>query len=238
MNDAENDNANVVKVGGPLADALTLVRLLLTPLIMFVIIKAWSGKPDDPMGFVSLNLSLVLLASILFAIAAVTDILDDFVGGSADVEARQYGWFDDIADSLLIAGTLLALLWVINRAGLLHWSFAIPAALYIGRDVIIALVKGYELSKFGFLETRLGDMKNALAMFATCALVAAPWLSNIVDNIRAGNQAENVEAVYNSASPFVWNAGLIALWIAAILSLYTGYRLLTTKPENGDKTSS
>jgi len=64
------------ETGGAFADGLTLVRVLLTPVIIFVIIKAWSAKPGDAEGFVSLNIKLVLLASTLFALAAITDFLD------------------------------------------------------------------------------------------------------------------------------------------------------------------
>ena len=222
------------QTSGALADALTLVRVVLTPLIMFIIFKAWSAKPDDPMGFVSLDLKLVLLASILFVIAAITDVLDDYIGGNGQEKRRFLGWFDDIADSVLIGGTLLALLWVTYQAGLLHWSFAVPAFTLIGRDLVIGIFKGTNLSKFGFLETKLGDMKSALAMFGGCILVASPWLSNFFDGLRAGDNAETALHVYNNASPLIWNIGLVALWIAALLSLVTGFKLLTTKAPKDD----
>ncbi|MEE9272623.1 MAG: CDP-alcohol phosphatidyltransferase family protein [Robiginitomaculum sp.] len=227
----ETENGDLpVNTGGALADGLTLIRLILTPVIMFVIYKAWSGKPDDPLGFVALDLQLVLLASILFIIAAITDVLDDFIGGSADSVHRTFGWFDDIADSVLVSGTLITLMWVTHKAGLLHWTFALPAILLIGRDIIVALVKGAELSKFGFMETKLGDLKSLLAMFAACTLVAAPWLSNLIDGLRVSETAKNAMEVFNNPSPWVWNFGNGLLWAAALLSLITGYKILMTKP--------
>ena len=233
MTTSTNDNdAGAVpgETGGAFADGLTIVRVLLTPVIMFIIYKAWSAKPGDADGFVSLDIKLVLLASVLFAIAALTDVLDDYVGGSAKKNERQFGWFDDIADSVLIDGTLIALVWALGKADLLHWSFAVPVLILVLRDIVLALTKGYAFSKFGLLETRLGDLKSALAMLATCTLVAAPWLSNLVDGFRAG-RSDDVLQVYNSASTWVWNTGLIALWIAAILAMFTGFKLLTTKTD-------
>ncbi|MBT8371938.1 MAG: hypothetical protein KJO34_13315 [Deltaproteobacteria bacterium] len=227
MTTSTNNGLTSDEAGGAFADGLTLIRLLMTPLIIFVIYKAWSGQPGDPEGFISLNLSLVLLASVLFAIAAVTDVLDDYVGGSAYAMERKFGWFDDIADSVLVSGTLVALMWVTHKAGLLHWTFAVPAIVLIGRDLILAITKGYELSKYGFNETRLGDIKSVIAMLATCLLVAAPWLSNIVDGWRGGSDAEKVMRVYDSASPLVWNAGLVALWIAAALSVFTAIKFFS-----------
>ncbi|MCF6220782.1 MAG: hypothetical protein L3J65_06690 [Robiginitomaculum sp.] len=232
-----NDGAITGETGGAFADGLTIVRVLLTPVIMFIIYKAWSAKPGDADGFVSLDLKLVLLASVLFAIAAFTDVLDDFLGGSARANERQFGWFDDIADSVLIDGTLIALVWVLGKADLLHWSFAVPVLILVLRDIGLGLTKGYAFSKFGLLETRLGDLKSALAMFATCALVAAPWLTNLVDSFRAG-RSDDVAQVYNSASTWVWNTGLVALWIAAILALYTGFKLLTAKVDISEDTAT
>ncbi len=228
MTTSTNNNgpaSTTSKSGSAFADGLTLVRAVLTPVIMFVIIKAWSTKPGDASGFVSLDIKLVLLASFLFVIAAITDILDDYFGGSASAGERQFGWLDDIADSILIAGSLLALVYVTYRADMLSWTFAIPVAAYIGRDIVLALAKGYEMSKFGLTETRLGDFKSALAMLATCILVAAPWLSGLVDNWRAA-RTENIMQVYDSPSIWVWNTGLAVLWIAALLAWVTGWKLL------------
>ena len=236
-NDTDGQNISG-QTGGALADALTLVRALLTPLIMFIIIKAWSAKPGDTEGFISLDIKLVVLASILFAVAAFTDLLDDYLGGRADGgdgrNLRKFGWFDDIADSVLILGTLVALVWALGKADILHWSFAVPVMILVLRDIIIGLTKGYSFSKYGLLETRLGDLKSALGMFATCTLIASPWLTNIVDNFRAA-KTQNPMQIYDAASTWIWNIGLAALWITAILAIWTGFKLLTTKPVTPDE---
>ncbi len=217
------------KSRGALADGLTLIRALLTPVIMFIILKAWAAKPGDPDGYVTIDIKLALLATVLFAIAAFSDLLDDFVGGSAHANERRFGWFDDIADSILINGSLLALVWALGKAKMLHWSFAVPVLLIFARDIFVGLRRGYEMSKFGFLETRLGDLKSALLMLATCILVAAPWLSGWVDQFRASK--DNVMQVYGGGSPVVWNTGLTILWLAALLALYTGWQILISKIE-------
>jgi len=236
MTTSTNDNEAVKReIGGAFADGLTLVRVLLTPVIMFVIIKAWSAKPGDAEGFVTLNIKLVLLASGLFVLAAVTDFLDDYFGGHANTNERQFGWIDDIADSVLIGGTLLALLWVTNKADMLNWTFAVPVAIFIGRDIVLALTRGFEMSKYGLTETRLSNLKSALAMLATCILVAAPWLTGLLDGWRA-NRTENIMEVYGTASTWVWNTGLAVLWIAVLLSLVTGWKLLRAKPAEEHQT--
>lgn len=225
-----NQNGEPDTISGALADALTIIRVLLTPIIMLVIYLAWKPKTADINAVASVNLKLILLASILFILAAITDILDDYIGGSVSSNERHFGWIDDIADSLLISGSLLALLWAFGNAKILHWSFAIPVFLYVARDLIVGLKKGYEISKYGFLETRLGDIKSALAMLATCTLIATPWLSNLLLRLKANN-SENLIEIYGQGTRFVWYFGLGLLWIAAILSLWTGYKIMTTNFE-------
>lgn len=200
-------------VGGAFADGLTLVRFILTPIIMFVIIKG--GWPAiDP----------ALLASVLFAIAAITDIVDDKVGGGEGSKGRAFGWFDDIADTILITGTLAAMFWVLKASGSLTWKFAVPALIIITRDMVIALFKGHDFKVTGWPETRFGTLKTIISMLAICLLVATPWLSNWVGSLTA---SEALTGVYTA--PWVGLAALGLLWLAALLSLVTGIALMTHK---------
>ena len=206
--------------GGALADALTLIRLVLTPIIMMVIIKGWP------------NLDMAVLASVLFIVAALTDFFDDYFGGTEMAVHRKFGWFDDIADILLVIGTLAAMLYVTHKNGLLAWTFAIPAGVIIAREVLVGLVKGYEMTKTGWPETKFGDLKNGLVMLGTCLLVASPWLTTWIDRAIAG--PDNAMEVYGSTSPYVWLIGEGILWFAAIVSVLTGFKLLTTKTVAND----
>ena len=206
--------------GGALADALTLIRLAITPVIMMVIIKGWP------------NLDMAVLASVLFIVAALTDFFDDYFGGTEMAVHRKFGWFDDIADILLVIGSLAAMLYVTHKNGILAWTFAIPAGVIILREVIVGLVKGYEMTKTGWPETRFGDLKNGLVMLGTCILVASPWLTTWIDRAIAG--ADNAMEVYGSTSPYVWLIGEGILWFAAIVSIITGIKLLTTKAVASD----
>lgn len=202
------------EAGGALADALTLVRILATPIIMALIIGYW---PDTQMA---------VFASILFVLAALTDIFDDYFGGSSKSVVRKYGWVDDIADTVLIVGCLVALSIVLWRAGMFAWAFAIPAGVIIIREAIVGLFKGFELSRFGWPDSKLGNAKSGLSMLAVCILVASPWLTQALDKFRAG--ASDPMTVYDEASPWIWVAGMGVLWIAAILSLITAVIIFRT----------
>ena len=200
--------------GGAVADALTLVRLILTPVIMFIIIKGW---PD---------LNLAVLATVLLIVAAATDFFDDYFGGTENAPNRKFGWFDDIADIVLVVGVLGALLHVTHKGGVLHWLFAIPAGVIIAREILVGLVKGYDMTKSGWPETKYGSIKNGLAMLGACLLVASPWMTTWVDSALSGK--DNVDALVSS-SPHIWMIGQGVLWFAALVSLVTGFKALTTK---------
>ena len=209
------DENQTTATSGAIADALTLVRVVLVPVIMFLIIKGWP------------NLDMAVLASSLFIVAALTDFFDDYFGGTEKAVHRKFGWFDDIADILLVIGTLAAMLYVTHKNGFLAWTFAIPAGVIILREGLVGLLKGYQMTKTGWPETRFGDLKNGLIMLGTCLLLASPWLTTWIDRLLAG--ADNAMDIYGSTSPYVWLIGEGVLWIAAIISIITGIKLLTTK---------
>lgn len=201
--------------GGVFADALTLVRLLVTPVVMALIIWGW---PEA---------QVAALASILFVIAAVTDIFDDYFGGGARSPLRSYGYLDDIADTVLIIGSLIALSIVIYLNGLMHWAYAVPVFIIIAREIMVGFLKGYELSRYGWPDNFYSSAKAGFAMLGTVLLVGAPWLTNWVDRLRANE--DNVMAVFSSGSPLIWVLGQGALWLAAIFSLISAYKILTFK---------
>ena len=69
-------------------------------------------------------------------------------------------------------------------------------------------------------------------MLGTCLLVASPWLTTWIDRAIAG--PDNAMEVYGSTSPYVWLIGEGILWFAAIVSVLTGFKLLTTKTVAND----
>jgi len=222
MNTSTNEEETEMKrAGGAFADGLTLIRVLLTPIVMFLIIaKDWPSADT------------ALLAFILFAIAALTDVFDDLTGGTEKSKYRKFGWFDDIADIVLITGTLIAIFYVIMTKGALTWMFAVPAGIIVLREVIVGLVKGFELSKNGWPETRLGGLKTAIIMLAVCILLGSPWLTTWFESMVANDN--NVMEIYSNTTNQVWNIGLVMLWIGALISIVTGFQLLTQKSVASD----
>lgn len=211
----ESAELSASETGGALADGLTFIRIMVTPVVMALILWAW---PDT---------QIAILASVLFVIAALTDIFDDFFGGAARGATRRYGYLDDIADTVLIIGVLVALAIVLLRNGMVSWTWLVPFAVLIGRELFIGLFKGFELARYGWPDNRLSNAKAGFAMLGTALLVASPWLTQGFDMMRAGN--EGAMAVYDQASPLIWVIGTVILWIAALFSLLSGYKILTTE---------
>ena len=220
MNNDDNIE-NAQAAGGAFADALTWLRMLLMPVVAFLIWKAW--QPVDAGG---IDLSLTLLASALFIVAALTDVFDDFFGGNEKSVHRRFGYLDDVADTVLVVGTLAALLFVVNRAGYMSWVFLFPAVILICREILVGLFKGFELARYIYPDTLLTHLKSGISMLAVCLLLASPWLQLWVDRLRAGT--DQVAENFATASPAVWVAGEICLWVAAILSIVTAISLFRT----------
>ncbi len=219
MNDSQMSSQQQSQSRGSFADGLTLFRLFLTPIIMAIILFGW---PSNDMA---------LLATTLLLLAALSDFLDDLLGGAATSRYRRWGWFDDIADTVLIIGILIAMAWVIRGQDMMGWAFAIPAGIIILREFLVgftgAVIRGYSLRQYGWPETRYGTLKNSLYIIATCLLLASPWLTNWLDSLRA--RPDTILQIYGSASAYVWLAGQTLLWIAAILSVLTGAQLIIAK---------
>ena len=223
-NDSTSQNAEILEeTGGAFADGLTLIRILLTPAIMFLIYKAW-GRDEE--GFIYIDVTLTTLASFLFLIAALTDIFDDYFGGTETSVFRRFGHWDDVADTILCTGTLAALLFVTHRAGFLAWPFAVPALIIIAREILVGFVKGKQISIYGWPDNFLSSAKSFFIMLGVCILVATPWLTQWFDALRA-NEA-NVVDVFNNASPMIWVIGEIALWIGAVFSILSAIKIFKT----------
>lgn len=135
-----------------LANAFTVLRLVLIP----VFGRAWLAGDD-------------LLALWVFAVAAITDVIDGFLARYLDQESRLGALLDPLADKLLM---LVAWLVGVTVGVVPLWA----VACVVGRDVMIALgALGLVLAGRGrrgpgaWQPTRLGKY----AMFLQSVAIAA-----------------------------------------------------------------
>ena len=137
-------------------------------------------------------------ALYLFTVASVTDYIDGYIARKLKVESNFGEMLDPIADKLLIAAVLLALASVQVNG----WLFMLPALVILIREFMISGLREY-LAKQNVSTpvTTLAKWKTTTQILALGFLIGAPGFPNF---------------------PYANEAGLILLWIAAILTVQTG----------------
>jgi cardiolipin synthase len=139
------------------------------------------------------------LACVIFTVAATTDYLDGYLARTWHQQSAFGRWLDPVADKLLVAAAVLMLVGF-GRAPML------PALVILLREITVSGLREYmaEVS-VGLPVSRLAKWKTAVQMVSIGFLIvgsAGPvWL------------------------PVLW-IGWVGLWIAAILTLVTGWDYL------------
>jgi cardiolipin synthase len=143
------------------------------------------------------------VALAVFIIAAVTDFFDGYLARAWGQQSSLGRMLDPTADKLLVASCLLML-----AAGTTIRGWALLAAIIIlCREVLVSGLREYlaEL-RVGVPVTTLAKWKTFVQMFAIGFLIA-------------GEAGEKV-------LPITIEVGITLLWLAAILTLYTGWDYL------------
>ena len=139
----------------------------------------------------------------LFVAACITDWLDGYLARAWRQQSTLGRMLDPIADKLLVGITLLMLTHdnTIDRANVA------AAAIILCREILVSGLREFlaELNVKVHV-TQLAKWKTTLQMVALGILLAGP----------AGNKL----------IPGVTASGLVLLWIAALLTLWTGYDYL------------
>ena len=136
----------------------------------------------------------------IFVAASVTDFFDGYLARAWDQSSSIGRMLDPIADKLLVSACLLVLAADGTIAGWSTWA----AVIILSREILVSGLREYlaEL-KVSVPVTKLAKWKTTAQMVAIGFLLAGP----------AG------EALL----PMSRYIGLTLLWIAAILTMYTGY---------------
>ncbi len=180
---------------------LTIGRIVLIPLIIWGILSL-----DNPNGILIGRPWFVLG---LFILAAITDFLDGFLARHWQVTSDFGRMIDPIADKLLVAGCLIA----ISIATQGYWIILIPALIIIARDILVAGAREHAALKGRAMPpTNLAKYKTAFEMLSIACLVC--WLAS-----KAWVPIDTVIPTFLTGSYFI---GLTLLWLAALLSAYTG----------------
>lgn len=136
----------------------------------------------------------------LFVAASVTDWLDGYLARAWQQTSTIGRMLDPIADKLLVAAALLVLAADGTIAGWTIWA----AIVILCREILVSGLREYlaEL-KVSVPVTRLAKWKTAAQMVAISFLLAGPAATDIF--------------------AYATQVGIVLLWVAAIITLYTGY---------------
>ena len=127
-----------------LANAITIARILLIPVFLVVLL---SGLPEPYADIV---------AAAIFILAAGTDKLDGYVARRQQSITTLGQFLDPLADKLLIAAALLAL---VSQGRVAAWV----AMVIIGREVAVSVLRIVGLSQgVSIPADRYGKLKTVL----------------------------------------------------------------------------
>ena len=145
----------------------------------------------------------------LFIAATATDWLDGYLARKWKVVSGFGRMIDPIADKLLVAGCLIALSIVAKG----NWLFLWPAVAIIFRDILVSGAREHAaLTGKVMPPTKLAKWKTACEMAAIAILIF--WIVALA-----------VIPIYETLpniTELAQKIGLALLWLAAVLSVYTG----------------
>ena len=142
------------------------------------------------------------LAFILFCLASITDYFDGYIARIRNEVSNLGTFLDPIADKLLVASVILILT---SKEVITDWE-TIPALIILLREIAVSGLREYLAGiKVSVPVSKIAKLKTSLQLIALAILILSE--SGI------------------SFIPILF-IGKIALWSAAILTLYTGYDYL------------
>ncbi len=137
-------------------NALTLMRIFLIPVLVLVFYLPFHKH--------------LLVAAVIFAVAAITDWLDGYLARRLGQTSAFGAFLDPVADKLMVA---VALVLLVERHHTLMFSLA--ACVIIGREIVISALREWmaELGeRTSVAVSYVGKVKTAFQMVAITGLLA------------------------------------------------------------------
>ena len=166
-----------------LPNVITVARILLIPvfIVLYMVQKDWS----------------IFAASVLFALAAITDWLDGYLARRLNQTTPFGAFLDPVADKLIVVAALIILVSYHNDPWL-----TLPSLVIVGREIVISALREWmaELGKRTSVAVSfIGKLKTAAQMGSITLLL----LAQHIDDGLAGV------------------LGLVMLQIAAVLTIWS-----------------
>lgn len=139
-------------------------------------------------------------AVVIFVVASITDFFDGYLARVWKQTSNIGRMLDPIADKLLVSACLLLLAADDTIAGWTLWA----AIIILCREILVSGLREYLASlKVSVPVSRLAKWKTTVQMFSIVFLLAGPAGDKVI--------------------PYATEFGLVMLWVAAILTLWTGW---------------
>lgn len=148
------------------------------------------------------NPNIVLIAGLLFIVSSISDYFDGYLARTLNQSSKLGTLLDPIADKLLIASVIVVLV----DTGVISNIHVVPAIIILLREIAISGLREF-LAKLNtdMPVSKLAKYKTTFQMVSLSILI-----------ISLGFELNDL----------LWNIGLITLWIAAIITLLSGYNYM------------
>lgn len=180
-----------------LANVITIGRIILVPIFLAILLTEMENKE--------------ILAFIIFLIASVTDAVDGYFARKYDQITELGKFLDPLADKLLIAAALLALVY-------LHFVAVWVATVIIFREIFITGFRFYFLvTDSAFSASWIAKKKTLFQIISISVLILHPKLPR---------------------PELFLEIGTYLLYFAVILTLYSGaeyvFKYARTRPKKAE----
>ena len=173
------------------------------------------------------------IALILFVVAAITDYVDGYLARAWKQESKFGAMLDPIADKAMV---IIALLVITGFSGMNPWIL-LPATVIIFRETFVSGLREFLGETAGLLKvTQLAKWKTTAQMVALAVLFATGLFEHEFLDRTTGMDSAQLDAImsgatddplglnfYSQAAYLTFTLGTVLLWIAAILTLITGF---------------
>jgi len=139
---------------------------------------------------------------LLFIVSSVSDYFDGYLARTLNQSSKLGTLLDPIADKLLIASVIVVLV----DTGVISNIHVVPAIIILLREIAISGLREF-LAKLNtdMPVSKLAKYKTTFQMVSLSILI-----------ISLGFELNDL----------LWNIGLITLWVAAIITLLSGYNYM------------
>lgn len=198
-------------------NTLTVCRLAVTPAVAMVFLILPRPLAD-------------WIALVMFILAAVTDFLDGYLARLWKQESSFGKMLDPVADKAMV---VIALLVLVALAELSVW-ITIPAVVIIFREILVSGLREFAGGQSQSLSvTGATRWKTTVQMVA----VAGLFLSTGMGQLGDPETADGVSGMVAVATSTVEVVALALLWVAAIMTLTTGWgyfmKAISRSPDEG-----